>query len=72
MVYILPQKYKCIKCDYEFQYSPHNPHPAPSVYCDPVCPVCWDKFIRENVGIGYCTESWNGESEYEMKKNELL
>jgi hypothetical protein len=70
MTYTLPQPYKCVKCDHEFMFSPHIPHPAPtSLAGDPVCPRCWDKFLAESVGFGYCTVSFKKEgSDYEIEK----
>ena len=67
-MYLAPQPYKCIKCGHEFKFSPHDHHPAPvNSETDPVCPVCWDKFL-ESVGLGYCTVAWNKDgSEYERK-----
>jgi hypothetical protein len=51
-------------------FSPHIPHPAPtSLAGDPVCPRCWDKFLAESVGFGYCTVSFKKEgSDYEIEK----
>ena len=65
-MHIAPQLHKCIRCDYEFQYSPHDRHTAPATSeGDPVCPQCWDKFLA-TVGLGYCSVVWNKDgSEYE-------
>lgn len=51
-MYILPQPYRCPKCDHQQNYSPHDPHAAP-VLSDgsPTCPKCFDRFLRENVGV---------------------
>jgi DNA-directed RNA polymerase subunit RPC12/RpoP len=71
MTYLMPQPYKCIKCEYEFTFSPHNQHPAPTTYeQDPVCPKCWHEFIV-GIGIGYGTTSWTKDgSAYEQKLKE--
>ena len=39
---------------------------------DPVCPQCWEEFLKANLGIGYCTIAWDPKgSEYEnMMKQE--
>ena len=77
MVYRVPQPYKCVKCDYEFVFSPDHSHAAPVLSIDertvPCCPVCYDKFIMENVGLAYGTTKWqSGDSAYELaKKGEL-
>ena len=83
MTYVVPQKYKCIKCEHEFQYSPHHTHPAPVLSKDvetdrgtyrqsmPVCPSCWATFLLENIGIGYQTTVWNKDgSDYERALKE--
>lgn len=68
-MYIIPQDHKCIKCDHEFKYGPHDIHLAPVVDGDPVCPKCWSEFLRANLGIGYCTVAWTKDgSEYEQQK----
>lgn len=56
-MYIWPKPHKCQKCDHTFQWGPHDYHGAPVFTNDdgkdqPVCPKCWEAFIRENCGIG--------------------
>jgi DNA-directed RNA polymerase subunit RPC12/RpoP len=81
MTYQLPNPYKCVKCDHEFEYSPHHTHPAPvlskQIETDrgiwnqhmPVCPRCWGDFLLKNIGIGYNTHKWKPEgSDYEIEK----
>lgn len=51
MAYQCPQPYKCDRCGHEMQYTPHERHPAPVVSDDPVCPKCFERFIREHCGI---------------------
>jgi DNA-directed RNA polymerase subunit RPC12/RpoP len=81
MSYISPQPYKCVKCDHEFEHSPHHAHPAPVLQKEvqsergthsqamPVCPRCWAKFLLENIGIGYNTQKWRPEgSDYQIEK----
>ena len=67
-MYIEPQKYKCIKCGYEEDWSPHAKHSnAPVIGAGPVCPSCWKEFINANLGIMYCTVNWRDGSEYDKK-----
>lgn len=81
MSYVSPSPYKCVKCDHEFEYSPHHTHAAPVLGREietahglvtqsmPVCPTCWAKFLLENIGIGYSTTKWRPEgSDYEIEK----
>jgi hypothetical protein len=53
-MYILPSPYKCQKCGFECEYSPHETHPAPVVHTNfgPVisCPKCWMEWLKENLG----------------------
>jgi DNA-directed RNA polymerase subunit RPC12/RpoP len=70
-MHLVAQPYKCLKCGHEFSFSPHEQHPAPTnSEQDPVCPVCWDTFLK-TVGIGYCTVAWTkAGSSYERKVKE--
>ena len=66
-MYILAQPYKCVKCGFEFNYSPHEQHPAPVIESDqsgylPVCPNCYTDWIHKNLGLGYCTVHWASKS----------
>lgn len=64
-MYVLPQEYKCVNCEYEFKFSPHDFHPAPvTSKGEPTCPVCYDKFLK-SIGLGYRTVAWDGPSDYE-------
>jgi len=68
-MYLIPLPHKCIKCGHEFLFSTTEPHCAPvNSAGDPVCPVCWDAFLK-TVGLGYCTAvfSKNG-SHYDTEK----
>lgn len=55
-------KYTCNCCDHEFEHT-NTPlftrevktRQGLKVYNNPVCPVCWEKFIRSNIGIGIST-----------------
>jgi len=50
-MYILPQKHKCNECGHEQMYGPHDGHNVPFFSTgDPMCPNCWDKFLKEHVG----------------------
>ena len=77
MVYRIPASYKCIKCDYEFLFSPDHSHAAPVLSVDertvPMCPVCYAKFLMEHVGMAYSTHQWRPEgSDFDLaKKGEL-
>ena len=71
MSYLLPDKYKCVKCDYEFLFSPDTPQNiftppvmegtvktsdgATRLMYTPVCPMCFENFIRQNIGFGLST-----------------
>jgi len=39
-MYIVPQLYQCNKCSYEEYLD----------YSFRVCPKCWEKWVKENVG----------------------
>ena len=73
MSYIVPQPYKCVKCDYEFVFSPHHTHAAPVLSIDernvPMCPVCYAKFLMAHVGLSFSTSKYRPEgSDYEIEK----
>jgi DNA-directed RNA polymerase subunit RPC12/RpoP len=51
-MYIMPAPYKCVKCGFEFAFSPHNTHPAPVYDNKPVCPQCWSEFLKMSLGFG--------------------
>ena len=83
-MYVYAQNYKCIKCDHEFKYGPHDPWLTPVLeqeeittrgivgHSMPVCPKCWETFLRNNLGLGYCTVDWGWGSDYDRKlRNEL-
>ena len=64
-MFIVPQEYKCVNCEYEFEFSPHVPHTAPVTSMGkPACPKCYDKFLQ-SIGLGYATYAWDGPSDYE-------
>lgn len=50
-MYILPQPYKCDKCGFTQEYSPHHTHNAPVLDEEPICPSCFEKFIRASCGV---------------------
>jgi len=76
-MYIFAQNYKCNKCEHEFTFSPHDKWETPVLYEEektssgtltysmPVCPKCWEKFLRDNLGIGYCTVDWGHGAHYD-------
>ena len=76
-MYLYPQDYKCNKCGHEFKYGPHDPWNTPVVaeeestdrgiitHSLPVCPKCWEKFLRDNLGLGYATTDWGNGSHYD-------
>jgi hypothetical protein len=70
-MYVAQQPYKCIKCQHDFKWGPHDAHPAPvTAKGIPVCPQCWGTFL-EGLGLGYQTTVWNKNgSEYENKVKE--
>lgn len=80
MPYYFPQPYKCSKCGHEFDYGQDDPWHTPVLreeeqtdrgivtHSMPVCPKCWEKFLRDNLGLGYCTQDWGfGGSHYDKK-----
>lgn len=76
MSYYIAQPYKCLKCGFDFKYTPDDPHPSPVLKEEhdsfPTCPKCWNKFLRKHIGLGYCTVAWTKDgSEYENKLKEL-
>jgi hypothetical protein len=79
-MYVYAQNYKCNKCEHEFQYGPHDTWNTPVLeqeevttrgivsHSMPVCPKCWDKFLKNNLGLGYCTVDWGfGGSDYDKE-----
>lgn len=86
-MYIIPQEYKCNKCQHEFKYGPHNEWNTPVIeeeeirpngadiltHSLPVCPKCWKDFIRQNLGLGYSTADWGyGGSHYDRVVKRLI
>lgn len=82
-MYICAQPYKCNKCGHEFKFSVDDPWDTPVIeeqeetdrgtltHSLPVCPKCWETFIRSNLGLGYCTIDWGHGSHYnKVLKNE--
>ena len=67
-MYIAKQPYKCIKCGFEFMFSPHNDHSAPTnSEGTPSCPKCWDAFLK-TIGQGFCTIPFTKDgSEYDQQ-----
>lgn len=76
-MYIMPQNYKCDQCGHEFIFGPHDSWATPVITEEeqtdqgiivhdlPVCPKCWEQFLRANVGLGRCTVDWGGGSYYD-------
>lgn len=50
-MYMTPQPYKCDRCGHEMQWSMHDQQKSPVFDDGGVCPVCWERFVRENCGI---------------------
>lgn len=71
-MHLIGQPHKCIKCGHEFKFSIHDYHSAPTTSaCDPVCPMCWDKFLCQ-IGLGYCTVAFTKDgSNYEQMQKLL-
>lgn len=61
--------YKCLKCGMETEYSPDNRHPAPVTPGFVTCPLCWEEWLRANIGELACTVSFKYGvlSEYDRK-----
>lgn len=55
-MYIVPQEVKCLKCGHKMKYGPHNKHPAPVIDGDPLCPKCYNEFMKKHVGVMEYTE----------------
>ena len=82
-MYLMPQPYKCVKCGHEFHFTPHQSHPGPILSEQvkgergeytrymPTCPHCYAAFIREHIGLGYCTTQWTEDgSEYDRARGQ--
>ncbi len=50
-MYLVPQHYKCPKCEYECKYSEQDGWTIPTFKAGPVCPKCWGEFVLEFVPI---------------------
>lgn len=79
-MYNYPQHYKCNKCDHEFMYGEHDPWNTPVLeeqeqipkvgtvtHALPVCPKCWEQFLKTNLGLGYGTTDWGYGTYYDKK-----
>jgi len=51
IMYILPRRFKCDQCEHEQKYSPHHDHGAPVFDEGPICPKCFESFVRTNCGL---------------------
>lgn len=49
-MYILPQPHRCNKCGHEEEWGPHEGRVAPTLGGDPVCPKCFEAFIKAHCG----------------------
>ena len=49
-VYFPPVAMRCTKCGYEVDESPRAPHAVPRIGDFIGCPICWERFLRSNVG----------------------
>lgn len=45
-MYIIPQLAKCPKCGTESEVSPQMHFSVPTIEGMPVCPKCWEKFLK--------------------------
>lgn len=85
MTYYSPSPYKCVKCSFDFEYTPSQTHPAPVLSREmtgdrgtwnqhmPVCPQCWARFLTENMGLGFSTQKWRPEgSDYDVEKAKII
>ena len=76
-MYVNQQPYKCVRCSFEFAYSPDVKHPAPVFYEEeetkrgtvvhskPLCPRCYEEFMLKNIGFGLCTVDWGLGADYD-------
>ena len=84
-MYIVAQKYKCDNCGHEIDWSPddHQQFPVFQSVVDtgrglllksnPVCPKCFEAFIKANVGLMYDVFDWDGKgSDYRKEKERLF
>lgn len=50
-MFYIPTIHKCDRCGHEMTYSQSLGHPAPLVSGDPVCPKCFEAFMRMTCGV---------------------
>jgi DNA-directed RNA polymerase subunit RPC12/RpoP len=62
-MYFVPQEYKCDWCNHEFVWGQSDGHSAPVIKEGPVCPKCWEGYLKENFGIGKRKDNNHGKKE---------
>ena len=68
MSYILPQIYKCPTCETTMNWTPHGQQITPITNKgNPICPVCWDKFLSTLNAEMECTADFGKGSNYENR-----
>jgi hypothetical protein len=61
MTYISPQPFKCPTCKTITEWSEHLKQTTPTTSKgDPICPVCWDKFLSSLNAEIECTIDFTG------------
>ena len=52
MVYMIPRQYKCPDCGTTTKWADNGGVASvPIIEGAPVCPVCWEKFVKANVPV---------------------
>lgn len=48
-MYYIPQTYLCPDCGHEMKFSPSDVCSTPVFDDAPVCPKCWERFVKSRV-----------------------
>ena len=68
MTYILPQIYNCPTCETTMNWTPQGQQIAPiTSEGNPICPVCWNKFLSTLNAEMECTADFGKGSNYENR-----
>lgn len=65
-MYCSPQLHKCIKCNYEMNFGPHDGYTKSPINAqgNPICPNCWNDFLSQLGCEMLCTIDWGKGSDY--------
>ena len=51
-MYIIPRTYECPECGTKAEYTPSGGVASIPIIDDaPVCPTCWETFVKSNVPV---------------------